>query len=100
MVASAADEVYLMPRRALGRLLELREKVAGITGFDSMDLSRKTIVVMAADHGLTEEVVSAYPPEVTEQVVCGFAAVATGAAAADIVGRGTGIDDERLGRKA
>ena len=62
-----------MPRRALGRLLDLGEKVAGITGFESMDLSRKMIVVMAGDHGVAEEGVSAYPSEVTGQMVRGFA---------------------------
>jgi nicotinate-nucleotide--dimethylbenzimidazole phosphoribosyltransferase len=86
--ASRADNL-LMPRRALGKLLSLGEKVAGITGFDSMDLSRKMIVVMAGDHGVTAERVSAYPSEVTGQMVRGFAA---GVAGINVLGRHAGIE--------
>jgi nicotinate-nucleotide--dimethylbenzimidazole phosphoribosyltransferase len=82
-------EHLLMPRRALGRLLELGEKVAGITGYDSMDLGRKMVVVMAGDHGVTEEGVSAYPSEVTGQMVRGFAA---GVAGINVLCRHAGIE--------
>jgi nicotinate-nucleotide--dimethylbenzimidazole phosphoribosyltransferase len=87
----AAERVdnLLMPRRALGRLLELGEKVAGITGFASMDLSRKMVVVMAGDHGVTEEGVSAYPSEVTGQMVRGFTA---GMAGINVLSRHAGIE--------
>jgi nicotinate-nucleotide--dimethylbenzimidazole phosphoribosyltransferase len=87
--AAERVENLLMPRRALGRLLELGERVAGITGWDGMDLSRKMIVVMAADHGVTEEGVSAYPSEVTGQMVRGFAA---GIAGINVLSRHAGID--------
>ena len=82
-------EHLIMPRRALGRLLELGEKVAGITGYDSMDLGRKMVVVMAGDHGVTEEGVSAYPSEVTGQMVRGFAA---GMAGINVLSRHAGIE--------
>ena len=87
----AADRVeqLLMPKRALGTLLELGEKVAGITGYDSMGLARKMVVVMAGDHGVTDEGVSAYPPEVTGQMVRGFAA---GMAGINILSRHAGIE--------
>ncbi|HVP20140.1 MAG TPA: nicotinate-nucleotide--dimethylbenzimidazole phosphoribosyltransferase [Spirochaetia bacterium] len=87
----AADRVehLIMPRRALGKLLELGEKVAGITGYDRMDLGRKMIVVMAGDHGVTEEGVSAYPSEVTGQMVRGFAA---GMAGINVLSRHAGIE--------
>jgi len=78
----------LMPHRALGRLLELGEKVAGITGYDSVDLGSKMVVVMAGDHGVTEEGVSAYPSEVTGQMVRGFAA---GVAGINVLCRHAGI---------
>ncbi len=89
--AMAAERVerLLMPRRALGRLLELGEKIAGITGFDAMDLGRKMIVVMAGDHGVTVEGVSAYPSEVTGQMVRGFAA---GVAGINVLCRHAGIE--------
>jgi nicotinate-nucleotide--dimethylbenzimidazole phosphoribosyltransferase len=79
----------LMPKRALGRLLELGEKVAGITGFGRMELSRKIVVVMAGDHGVTEEGVSAYPREVTAQMVRGFV---RGHAGINVLARHAGID--------
>ena len=87
--AAARADSLLMPRRELGRLLTLGEKVAGITGFDTMDLSRKMVVVMAGDHGVTAEGVSAYPSEVTGQMVRGFAA---GVAGINVLGRHAGID--------
>src|SRR5271157_5370374 len=87
--ASARADSLLMPRRALGKLLTLGEKVAGITGFDSMDLSRKMVVVMAGDHGVTEEGVSAYPSEVTGQMVRGFTA---GMAGINVLSRHAGIE--------
>ena len=87
--AAARADSLLMPRRALGKLLTLGEKVAGITGFDSMDLSRKMVVVMAGDHGVTAEGVSAYPSEVTGQMVRGFAA---GMAGINVLARHAGIE--------
>ena len=89
--ARAVERVdnLLMPRRALGKLLEIGEKVAGITGFASMDLSRKMVVVMAGDHGVTEEGVSAYPSEVTGQMVRGFTA---GMAGINVLSRHAGIE--------
>jgi nicotinate-nucleotide--dimethylbenzimidazole phosphoribosyltransferase len=88
--SKAADraDALLMPRRALGRLLELGEKVAGITGYPSPELSRKMVVVMAGDHGVTAEGVSAYPSEVTGQMVRGFAA---GVAGINVLCRHAGI---------
>jgi nicotinate-nucleotide--dimethylbenzimidazole phosphoribosyltransferase len=81
-------DTLLMPSRALGRLLDLGEQVAGIAGFPTPDLSRKVIVVMAGDHGVTEEGVSAYPSEVTGQMVHGFAA---GMAGINVLSRHSGI---------
>jgi len=78
----------LMPQRALGRLLDLGEKVAGIVGFPIPDLSPKTIVVMAGDHGVVEEGVSAYPAKVTGQMVRGFV---SGHAGINVLCRHAGI---------
>lgn len=72
--AKARSEQLLMPRRALGDLLLIAEKVAGITGKCDSVLDKKTIVVMAGDHGIVDEGVSAYPQEVTGQMVAGFTA--------------------------
>ena len=86
--AQERAEALLMPHRALGKLLSMGEKVAGIVGFPTPDLSRKMIVVMAADHGVTEEGVSAYPSEVTGQMVHGFVA---GVAGINVLSRHAGI---------
>ncbi len=60
------------PAGSLGRLEELSYKLAGITGQDRPKMYRKAIVVMAADHGVTVERVSAYPADVTSQMVLNF----------------------------
>jgi nicotinate-nucleotide--dimethylbenzimidazole phosphoribosyltransferase len=61
------------PRRSLGRLEDLACKVAAIRGDSRPPLPTKAIVVMAGDHGVTQEGVSAYPPEVTWQMLLNFA---------------------------
>jgi len=60
------------PQGSLGRLEELAVQLAGIRGVDFPVNMKKKIVVMAADHGVTEEGVSAFPREVTAQMVANF----------------------------
>ncbi|MDD5681609.1 MAG: nicotinate-nucleotide--dimethylbenzimidazole phosphoribosyltransferase [Candidatus Omnitrophica bacterium] len=60
------------PIGSLGRLEELAKRVAGITGKENPDVEKKVIFTLAADHGITEEGVSAYPREVTAQMVYNF----------------------------
>lgn len=60
------------PRGSLGRLEELSIKIAGITGKAIPRIEKKAIVTMAGDHGVTAEGVSAYPQEVTGQMVYNF----------------------------
>ena len=47
------------PRRSLGRLEELACRIATIRNEDAPPLLKKAVVVMAADHGVAEEGVSA-----------------------------------------
>ena len=61
-----------MPHWALGRLMDLAMDLAGMTGSTSPAVSRKTIVIMAGDHGVVAERVSGYPQEVTRQMVSNF----------------------------
>jgi nicotinate-nucleotide--dimethylbenzimidazole phosphoribosyltransferase len=75
------------PRRSLGRLEDLACQVAGICGTDDLTPGAKAIVVMAADHGVAEEGVSAYPQEVTGQMVLNFA---RGGAAINVLARQVG----------
>lgn len=60
------------PRGSLGRLEELARLVVGITGKENPLLKNKVIFTLAGDHGVTEESVSAYPKEVTLQMVYNF----------------------------
>lgn len=58
-----------MPHWALGDLMDLAVDLAGMTRTLQPPTQRKTIVVMAGDHGVVAEGVSAYPMEVTTQMV-------------------------------
>ncbi|MFA6217096.1 MAG: nicotinate-nucleotide--dimethylbenzimidazole phosphoribosyltransferase [Candidatus Omnitrophota bacterium] len=60
------------PQGSLGRLEDLAKEIAGITGQKNPDVSRKVIFILVADHGVTEENVSAFPKEVTAQMVYNF----------------------------
>jgi len=58
------------PPGSLGRLEELAKRFVAITGRD--DIRKKVVVTFAGDHGVTEEGVSAFPREVTPQMVLNF----------------------------
>ncbi len=60
------------PIESLGRLEEFAKRIAGITRKNNPSLEKKVIFTFAADHGVTEEKVSAYPAEVTGQMVYNF----------------------------
>jgi len=70
--ARARLEQLTMPYWALGRLMDLAEDLAGITGNIQPPVARRSLVVMAGDHGVAAEGVSKYPPEVTVQMVLNF----------------------------
>jgi nicotinate-nucleotide--dimethylbenzimidazole phosphoribosyltransferase len=79
MAATAARlDRLTKPPGSLGRLEELAIRLAGITGRPDAQVARRAIVVAAADHGVARQGVSAYPSEVTAQMVANF--VAGGAA--------------------
>lgn len=60
------------PLGSLGRLEELAKEIAGMTGKENPSLRNKVIFTLAGDHGVTEEGVSAFPKEVTPQMVYNF----------------------------
>ena len=60
------------PAGSLGRLEELAIWLAGVTGELTPATEPRTVIVMAGDHGVTSEGVSAYPSEVTPQMVMNF----------------------------
>ncbi|MFA5271407.1 MAG: nicotinate-nucleotide--dimethylbenzimidazole phosphoribosyltransferase [Candidatus Omnitrophota bacterium] len=60
------------PQGSLGRLEDLAKLITGITGKADPAMENKVIFTIAADHGITEEGVSAFPKEVTAQMVYNF----------------------------
>jgi nicotinate-nucleotide--dimethylbenzimidazole phosphoribosyltransferase len=77
------------PRGSLGRLEELAKQIVSITGNLSPRIKRKVIIVMTADHGVVEEGISAYPREVTPQMVYNFL---NGGAAINVLARHIGAE--------
>jgi len=75
------------PRRSLGRLEDLACRLAAVRGTARPSLPAKAIVIMAADHGVAEEGVSAYPQEVSGQMLANFA---SGGAAINVLARHAG----------
>jgi nicotinate-nucleotide--dimethylbenzimidazole phosphoribosyltransferase len=65
------QDALLKPRGSLGRLEELAVWMAGVTG-EPIPHLRPLVVVAAADHGVAAEGVSAYPQEVTGQMIAAF----------------------------
>jgi nicotinate-nucleotide--dimethylbenzimidazole phosphoribosyltransferase len=57
------------PIGSLGRLEEFARRYVAITGEPDVELGQKIIFTFAADHGVVEEGVSAFPKEVTQQMV-------------------------------
>jgi nicotinate-nucleotide--dimethylbenzimidazole phosphoribosyltransferase len=62
----------LMPERALGELHAVSEKLCALSGTLTPDVKRKAFLVFAGDHGVVAEGVSAYPQEVTAQMIKAF----------------------------
>ncbi len=60
------------PPGSLGKLEDIAIKLAGITGDVFYKVDEKAHVVMAGDHGVVAEGVSAFPQEVTVQMVYNF----------------------------
>ncbi len=76
------------PQGSLGRLEELAKQVVEITRKDNPELKDKVIFTFAADHGVTEEGISAYPKEVTAQMVYNFI---RGGAGINVLARQAGV---------
>lgn len=60
------------PQGSLGRLEELAKQMVEITRNENPAIKNKVIFTMAGDHGVVEEGISAYPKEVTPQMVYNF----------------------------
>jgi nicotinate-nucleotide--dimethylbenzimidazole phosphoribosyltransferase len=85
----AALDAKTKPRGSLGRLEDLAVRLAAIRGTPQPGRLRAAVVLAAADHGVAARGVSAYPQEVTRQMLANFAA---GGAAICVLARLAGAD--------
>ncbi|GAC1339585.1 MAG: hypothetical protein NVSMB29_07140 [Candidatus Dormibacteria bacterium] len=83
-VARARQDNLTKPAGSLGRLEELSVRLAGMTGRLDPLLKDRVVFVLAGDHGVSREGVSAYPREVTGQMVSNILA---GGAAINVLAR-------------
>jgi nicotinate-nucleotide--dimethylbenzimidazole phosphoribosyltransferase len=72
------------PRGSLGELEALAVRIAAVRGTAEPGRLRAALVLAAGDHGYAAHGVSAYPQEVTGQMLAAFA---TGGAAVDVLAR-------------
>jgi len=70
--ARARQDRLTKPQGSLGRLEELSIQLAGIQGKSIPQIRHKAIITMAGDHGVVAERVSAFPQQVTAQMVYNF----------------------------
>lgn len=68
------EALLIKPAGALGRLETMSEWLSAWQGKAPPSVSRPLVAVFAANHGVTEKKISAYPSSVTKQMVAGFGA--------------------------
>lgn len=85
--AQAYIDQQAKPQGSLGRLEEFARRFIALTGRDT--IRKKAIFTFAGDHGITEEGVSAFPREVTPQMVYNFV---EGGAAINALARHAGAE--------
>ncbi|MEK7300723.1 MAG: nicotinate-nucleotide--dimethylbenzimidazole phosphoribosyltransferase, partial [Nitrospirota bacterium] len=87
--AQARLDRLTKPQGSLGRLEEVAARYVMITGELKPAIPRGVVFTFAADHGVTKEGVSAYPREVTPQMVLNFL---RGGAGVNVLARHAGVD--------
>lgn len=85
--ARERQDLLTKPQGSLGVLEELSIQLAGIQARRRPQIKNKVIIVMAGDHGVVAEGVSAFPQEVTPQMVANFA---SGGAGINVLARHAG----------
>jgi nicotinate-nucleotide--dimethylbenzimidazole phosphoribosyltransferase len=88
-MAQARLDRLTKPLGSLGRLEELAAQYVAITGEVKPNVPRGVVFTFAADHGVTVEGVSAYPREVTPQMVLNFL---RGGAGVNVLARHADVD--------
>ncbi len=86
--AMARQRQLTKPEGALGRLESLAIELAALQASDRPQAAQVPVIVFAGDHGVAARGVSAYPPEVTVQMLHNFAA---GGAAIAVLARELGL---------
>lgn len=86
--AMARQRQLTKPEGALGRLESLAIELAALQAADRPQAVQVPVIVFAGDHGVAARGVSAYPPEVTVQMLHNFAA---GGAAIAVLARELGL---------
>jgi nicotinate-nucleotide--dimethylbenzimidazole phosphoribosyltransferase len=89
--ARAAMDEKTKPLGSLGRLETVAVRLAAIQGTPAPGVPRARVVVFAADHGVAADGVSAYPPQVTAEMMRNFA---RGGAAVCVLARSGGVEVE------
>jgi nicotinate-nucleotide--dimethylbenzimidazole phosphoribosyltransferase len=87
--ARARWDQLTKPLGALGKLEEIGIRLAGIQGKLFPEVTKRAVVVMCGDHGVTAEGVSAYPSEVTGLMMANFS---NGRAAVNVLARQMGAE--------
>ncbi|MFT5447399.1 MAG: nicotinate-nucleotide--dimethylbenzimidazole phosphoribosyltransferase [Gammaproteobacteria bacterium] len=87
--AQARSDSQTKPPGSLGRLEHVAVRLAAIQHTSTPNADRACIIVFAADHGITAQGVSAWPSEVTAQMVRNFA---SGGAAVNVLCATHGIE--------
>jgi len=87
--AKERQDQLTKPQGSLGVLEDISIRLAGITGHPKPRIDKKVVVVMAGDHGIVAEGVSAFPSEVTPQMVANFIA---GGAGINVISRHVGAE--------
>ncbi|WP_207282584.1 nicotinate-nucleotide--dimethylbenzimidazole phosphoribosyltransferase [Pseudomonas sp. FW300-N2F2] len=90
-LAAARQQQLTKPAGSLGRLESVAVQLAGLQGQLKPSLERLWIAIFAGDHGVVAEGVSAYPQEVTGQMLLNFV---SGGAAISVLARQLGASLE------
>lgn len=85
--ARARQDQLTKPQGSLGQLEALSIQLAGITGQERPRFKHPVVITMAGDHGVVRQGVSAYPSDVTPQMVFNFL---NGGAAINVLARHVG----------
>ncbi|MBM7406622.1 MULTISPECIES: nicotinate-nucleotide--dimethylbenzimidazole phosphoribosyltransferase [Sphingomonas] len=87
--AAARQDVLTKPPGSLGRLEEIALFLAGWQGRERPRIDRGRVAIFAGNHGVAARGVSAFPSEVTAQMVANFEA---GGAAINSLARAAGLE--------